>query len=209
MPIILRLFILLPLLLLSACYRPVYGERPFGADATVQENRLNRIAVANIGDELGQQLRNFLIDRMYGAGRPDKTDATLSIGLSSVEEDLGLQKDATTLRKKVTYVASYTLTDNATQKVLLARSSRTFVSYDKIDAQYGVLVSKSASAERAMRELSDLVVTQLLVYYGQKDVLPPESLPQPNAQHMPDATLDKPSALKKPEPQSDAKDVLF
>ena len=221
-----RLIILLLLpLLLTSCYRPIYGERPFGADATQQENRLNRIFIKNIPDESGQKLRNFLIDRMYGSGRPDKTDATLTIGLTTSEEDLGLQKDATTLRKKVSYKATYLLTDNTTQKSLRSGSVRTFVSYDKIDAQYGVLVSREASLERAMRELSDLIVGQLLVYYGQRDVFPAELFKQQereleqelqkerreqrllSSEELTD--FEKPSALKKPEPKNDDKGVLF
>ncbi len=197
-----RIFIILLLpFLLSSCYRPVYGERPFGADATAQEVRLNRIAIANIADEKGQILRNFLIDRMYGAGRPDKTDATLSVGIRTTEDDLGLQKDATTLRKKITYVANYTLTDNATQKRIYSGTSRTFVGYDKIDAQYGALVSKEASAERALRELSDLIVTQLLVYYGQKEYSP-SPMSDAEATVREPVFTDKLDALTKPEPTS-------
>lgn len=165
------LLLLFPLLL-SSCYRPVYDERPFGADATTQENRLNRIAISNIGDEAGQQMRNFLIDRMYGSGRPQKTDATLGVGLSKTEEDLGLQRDGTTLRKRVTYVASYTLSDNASGRVLYSGYSRTTVYYGKLIGQYGVLVTREASLERALNDLSDAIVRNLLVFYGKNDVLP-------------------------------------
>jgi hypothetical protein len=200
------LVLLLPLLL-SSCYRPVYGKRPFGADATAQEKRLNTILIGNIQDESGQTLRNFLIDRMYGAGRPDKTDAILDIGLSSYDEDLGLQKDATTLRKKVTYRANYTLSDSKTHQIMFRRSSRTFVSYDKIDAQYGALVSKEAAQDRALRELADLIVTQLLVYYGQADYSPtPMTEYEANMVLKPEEK--KPTALDKPEAIGGSKDVF-
>lgn len=194
------LVLLLPLLLVS-CYRPIYGERPFGSEATTQQKRLNRIAINNISDELGQQLRNNLIDRMYGEGRPDQTDASLQIGLATTEEDLGLQKDATTLRKKITYIANFVLTDNATRKKLYTGTARTFVSYDKIDAQYGALSSKESSAQRAIRELSDLIVTQLLVYYGQKDFSP---TPMTDAELNPtfvNPPAQRPDARTKPEAQ--------
>lgn len=198
-----RIFLVLLLpLLLSSCYRPVYGERPFGAEATTQEKRLNRIFIANIGDELGQLLRNNLIDRMYGEGRPDKTDATLQIGLATTQEDLGLQKDATTLRKKITYIANFTLTDNATQKRLYTSTARTFVSYDKIDAQYGALSSKENSAHRAIRELSDLIVTQLLVYYGQRDYSPTPMTDDQLNRTFTNPPAQRPDALTKPEPTS-------
>ncbi len=197
-----RLFLVLMLpLLLVSCYRPIYGERPFGAEATTQQKRLNRIAIANISDELGQQLRNQLIDRMYNEGRPDKTDAMLKISLATTEEDLGLQKDATTLRKKINYIASFVLTDNATQKKLYTGRARTFVSYDKIDAQYGALSSREHSAQRAIRELSDLIVTQLLVYYGQKDY---SATPMTDAELNRDFTYppaERPDARTKPEAQ--------
>lgn len=197
-----RIFIILLLpLLLSSCYRPIYGERPFGAEATAQEKRLNRIFIANIGDELGQQLRNNLIDRMYGEGRPEQTDATLQIGLATTQEDLGLQKDATTLRKKITYIANYTLTDNATNKKLYTGTSRSFVSYDKIDAQYGALSSRENSAQRALRELSDLIVTQLLAYYGQKEFSPTPMTEEQLNRPLTTPPATRPDALTKPELQ--------
>lgn len=195
-----RIFLVLLLpLLLTSCYRPVYGERPFGAEATTQQKRLNHITIENISNELGQQLRNNLIDRMYNDGRPDKTDASLQIGLATSEEDLGLQKDATTLRKKINYFANFVLTDNATHKKLYSGSARTFVSYDKIDAQYGALSSRENSAQRAIRELSDLIVTQLLVYYGQKDYSP---TPMTDAELNPafvNPPIQRPDARTKPE----------
>lgn len=162
------ILIILPVLLAS-CYRPMYGERPFGAAATQEETRLNSIHIANIPNEQGQILRNFLIDRMYGAGRPDKTDATLSVTISTGETDLGLQRDATTVRKKLVYAGTYFLTDNKTQQSLTSGAVRSIVFYDKIDAQYGALASKDAAAERALREISDLIVNQLLVYIHRKD----------------------------------------
>lgn len=182
-PLMRFLSLLLALLLLSSCYRPMYGGKSWGGEASVSETRLQAVDIANISNEDGQILRNALIDRMYGAGRPDKTSTQLSVKLSSVIEDLGLQKDATTLRKKITYTANYTLTDKTTGKTLLNTKSLAFGSYNYIDAQYASLNSKESAQERALRELANLIVTRILVYYGEGDnaALAPAPTVAPNS----------------------------
>jgi hypothetical protein len=160
-------YLILALFLLTSCYQPIYGNK-VGGTPTAQEARLNAIAIGNIADEQGQTLRNLLIDRMYGAGRPEKTDARLDITITQTIEDLGLQKDATTLRKRVTFTAVYTLVD-AANKTVLSTQSRAFATYNYIDAQYGALVSKDSAHKRALHELADLITARLLVYYGEGD----------------------------------------
>jgi LPS-assembly lipoprotein len=163
------LFFLLPLLLLTACYQPVYGGKSFSSAPTAQENRLNRVALGNIPDENGQQLRNLLIDRMYTAGRPDKPAHQLNVTLTSLEEKLGLQKDATTTRARLTLSTSYALVDTATGKTVFSNSARSVVSYNILDAQYATLASKENAYDRALRELSDMIVGRLLLYFGNEE----------------------------------------
>jgi hypothetical protein len=49
-------------------FHAVYGSHG-GSDSPVAE-QLNQVAIDNIPDRQGQMLRNALIDRMYGKGRP-------------------------------------------------------------------------------------------------------------------------------------------
>lgn len=121
-----RFSVLLALVMLTACYQPLYGNKSLGGAPTAQQLALNDIFIATIQEtrqgggtgrrqpgELGQKLRNLLIDRMYGKGRPKQASRRLDIKLSIVEEQLGLQKDAITTRARLNITVNYALTNSA------------------------------------------------------------------------------------------------
>ncbi len=156
---------LLFLLALSACYHPLYGDKPLGEAPTAQEQKLNAVFLGAVDGEKGQKLRNLLIDRMYGQGRPLHADTTLNIELSTIEENLGLQKNAVTARARLTVSVVYTLVDNATRKPLFTGKSRSIVSYNTLDEQYATLASKEDAYTRALTEIADRMVNRLLLYF--------------------------------------------
>jgi LPS-assembly lipoprotein len=163
-----KLLILLPLLGLTACYHPLYGDKSSFGEPTAQETRLNSIALASIDGENGQKLRNLLIDRMYRQGRPAKTDMRLEIELKITEEQLGLQKNAVLTRARDTVAVNYRLIDGATHKVLLDAKSHSIVSFDILDEQYATLNSREDAIRRGLVEVSDRIVSRLLVYFDEQ-----------------------------------------
>lgn len=162
----LRTTFLLALLSLAACYAPIYGNKGFSASATAQEVKLNHVAISAIGDANGQHLRNLLIDRFYGGGRPLKTDTRLEVRLHSQEDQLGLQKDATTTRSRLTITADYALFDTATNKQIFAATSHSTASYSILDQQYATLAAKEDANKRTLQELADLITARLLLFFN-------------------------------------------
>jgi LPS-assembly lipoprotein len=157
---------------LSACYRPLYGDKGFGGEATVEEHRLNDIYIGGVEGENGQKLRNLLIDRMYGQGRPVKASKRLDISLSATEEHLGLQKNAVTTRARLTVRAEYALYDSKAKTdtpPLVSGASRSVVGFSILDQGYATLSSRENAYDRALREIADLMVNRLLLYLGEAE----------------------------------------
>jgi LPS-assembly lipoprotein len=166
-PGIRRFCFLIPVfcLLLSACgFSPIYG--PHGNAAPVTK-ALGNVAIANMPDRQGQQLRNHLIDRMYFSGRPERPDATLDVTLRSTETDLGIQKDATASRRELNMWADYTLRDNDGKQLLKGRA-HSVVSFSKLSAQYGTLAAEQNATDRALKEVGEQIVNRLSLYYAEK-----------------------------------------
>lgn len=163
-----RLLFTVLILLLSACYQPLYGNKGFLGAAAAPEARLNTVELAGIQGEQGQKLRNFLIDRFYGAGRPAKPRYRLDVRLTPLEEKLGLQKDATTTRARLTLTAEYDLLDTATRKILFTARSNSAVSHNILGEQYATLASKEDAYQRGLKDLAELITTRVLLYFNRQ-----------------------------------------
>lgn len=162
------LFLLIVLLPLAGCYQPLYGTKSAAFEQSAGEKALNAIAINSIPDQQGQMLRNLLIDRMYGKGRPAAATHRLDVRLSSLEEKLGLQKDATSTRARLNVTASYDLIDTKTNAILFTATSRSVVSHNILADYYATLASKEDAYRRGLSELADLIVARLLLFEGQQ-----------------------------------------
>ncbi|HYE49835.1 MAG TPA: LPS assembly lipoprotein LptE [Azospirillaceae bacterium] len=166
-PRLAALLLALALPALGGCgFKPVYGT---GASAPVQgqgvQAALAQVSIDVIPDRNGQVLRNLLIDRFYGQGRPENPDYRLAVALTAAKEDLGIRKDATATRARVRLVADYQLIDTKTGKTLYRTFSRAIVSYNLLEAQYATLVAEQNAYERALTELSEDIRTRLSLYF--------------------------------------------
>jgi LPS-assembly lipoprotein len=160
-----RALVLSLLLTLTACgFQPIYGT--VGADDTPVAAALNQVTIANIPDRQGQILRNRLIDRFYHQGRPTDPTHTLSVTISSSEIDLGIQKDATASRRQLNLVATYSLTDKQGKEVQ-SGIVRSIVSYNKLEAQYGTLASRSNAQDRALQEVAEQITNRVSLYFAE------------------------------------------
>lgn len=158
------LFLLLLLPVLASCYQPLYGTKSMAFETAAGEQALGHIALATIPEANGQALRNLLIDRFYINGRPSAPTRQLVVELKALEEKLGLRKDATSSRARLTLTAMYTLSDNATGKPLFSTSSRSVVSYNMLDDNYATLSSRENAYQRGLKELADIMTSRLLLF---------------------------------------------
>ncbi len=154
---------------LSACgFRPVYGTGAASVGGKAAAAELANVAIDPIPERSGQVLRNLLIDRMYAEGRPGNPAWRLRVGLSSVEEDLGIRKDATATRARLRLTANYELVDTGTNQVVYRSFSRSIVSYNLLEEQYATLVAEQDAYDRGLNELAEDIRTRLALYFARE-----------------------------------------
>lgn len=146
---------------LTACgFHPLYGDYKSGVPAA----DFAGVYIAPISDRSGQQLRNFLIERVNFNGQPTRPLYTLTVSLSVQGSGLALSRDNTTTRSSLTATAHYTIADTATGKVIERGTSRATDSYDVLVSDYATLAARDDANTRVLRELSDDIQTRLAVF---------------------------------------------
>lgn len=159
------LIVVLLCLGLSGCgWHPLYGDG--GANKPTTVAALNRIALAAIPDRDGQMLRNLLIDRMYGAGRPTQPAYRLEIALQQYRAGLGIRKDATAARSQLNVTARCRLVNTRNEQQVLTFDTNTIVSYNVVDAQYAALVAEQNAHERALQDIAEKIVNRLALHFN-------------------------------------------
>jgi LPS-assembly lipoprotein len=160
------LIVLVLLGTLAACgFSPIYGQSSASNQPGVAA-QLNQVAIDGIANRQGQQLRNLLIDRMYGKGRPQQATHRLSVVLNTSESDLGIRKDATAARAELNVSASVTLTESRSGKEVLQFNTNSIVSYNKVDAQYAALTAQKNAEERAVGDLAEKIINRVSLFFA-------------------------------------------
>jgi LPS-assembly lipoprotein len=155
------------LALLAACgFQPVYGTHSTGDESV--STQMNSVAIGNIPDRIGQMLRNDLIDRMYGKGRPQQALYNLSVQIRMAQADLGIQANATSTRSMIDMYGDYVLTDTQ-GRALIKGTAHSISSYSTLADEYGNLAALNDAKERTVNEVSEQIVNRLSLYFAEKD----------------------------------------
>lgn len=158
-------------LVLASCgFHPMYGARDAGTPVAAA---LNNVAIDGIPNREGQTLRNELIDRMYGKGRPKNPKYHLHVTLQSTEEGIGLLPNAITTLTELTLTADYALTDESGNNVMEG-TARTVANYNQLEEQYGTLAAREGAFQRSLNEIADQIVNRVSLYFSEGNkILPP------------------------------------
>lgn len=150
----------------SACgFESLYAEKNIVLSGS-------QIEIASIPDYEGQFLRNLLIDRLYGAGRPENAIYLLKISpLEKTFTNLGTRKDVTDTRAHIKISAHLKLIEKATNKTLLERDIRTTGGYNLLDNQLSTITSRNNVTETLLKEISDDAVTEISLYLHRQEGL--------------------------------------
>jgi LPS-assembly lipoprotein len=160
--------------LLSACFEPLYGERTLSGGPGLRQ-RLSAVEVAPIAAPNGTpaariavELRNALIFDMTGGSGLGSRTHQLVVQLSSSTQQVIV--DITTARPDVEQFginASYTLTELATGKPVIAGQTFAHVSYDNPGQQQRFARSRGQrdAEDRAVKVISDNIKSRLASYF--------------------------------------------
>ena len=147
----------------GACgFQPLYGDRATAAGAA----ELAEVRINPIRDRIGQQLHNFLRDRLNPLGPPRRAHYVLNVTLTESKRELAIRKDEIATRANLTLTAAFQLRDQATGAVLLENNLQSTNSYNIVTSDFATLSAENDARRRAARELSDGIKTRLAVFFA-------------------------------------------
>ncbi len=145
------------------------GFRPLNArredDASVSSD-LASVRIEPLRDRVGQQMHNFLRDRLNPQGQPAAPNYRLQVQLTERLSELGVRRDETATRANLRMNADFQLLDAGGGKSLFVGRSSSTTSYDILENPFATTVSEEDARERALRELADDIQTRLAIYFS-------------------------------------------
>ena len=156
------------LAVLGACgFQPIYGSR--GTPGTQIE--MASIEVGIIKDRQGQQLRNFLLDRINPGGTPQSPNYTLTVQLTSGKELLAFRKSQISTRANLNLVAVFNLKGkNQYLGKNFSGTSKITVSYNILSSHFATLTAEKNARARAIKELSTDISNRIAAFVGRSQV---------------------------------------
>jgi LPS-assembly lipoprotein len=152
------------LFLMTACgFQPLYGEHNDNAGT---RDALSKIEINFIADRLGQQVYNYLLDRISPLGKPGSPLYSLDVRLNLFRQDLGVSRDETATRAKLIFSATYRLIDKKNGKQLFLGSTQTANSFTIVDSAFANFSAENDAIDRAAREVSDSIRLRLALYFA-------------------------------------------
>mgnify|MGYP003312944981 CR=1 FL=1 len=129
------------------------------------------IEVGIIKDRQGQQLRNFLLDRINPGGTPPSPNYTLTVVLTSEKEHLAFRKSQISTRATLNFVAVFNLKGkNQYLGKTFSGTSKITVSYNILSSHFATLTAEENVRTRAIRELSNDISNRIAAFVGRSQV---------------------------------------
>ncbi|MDH3231120.1 MAG: LPS assembly lipoprotein LptE, partial [Alphaproteobacteria bacterium] len=155
--------------LIAGCgFEPLYGRGSVGE----VEAQLSSVKIQTISGRVGQQVHNYLLDRINRKGRPQDPLYILSVTLEVDKVRLGIEQDERATRVKLVVLASVLLQDIVTEEVLLERWARSTNSYNIVDSAVATRSAELDAVDRAAREVSDQIRLMLSLYFRRHNPQP-------------------------------------
>ncbi|MEQ8370617.1 MAG: LPS assembly lipoprotein LptE [Alphaproteobacteria bacterium] len=149
--------------LLAACgFQPLYGAR--GGVPVAQQMATIKISV--IGDRAGQQLRNFLLDRINPRGEPPRPLYRLDVSFGVTEQALAIRKDETTTRSNLLLAARFRLYGSQGAEPLFEDTVSIAVSYDEVESEFASRAAALQALETGSQDVADEITTRLAAFFA-------------------------------------------
>ncbi len=161
--------LLLPLILGSCGFKPMYGQ--FSDGKTDLRDVMANIRVADITEEgrpsrIGQVIRNNLLNRLTPFGETTSADFMLNVTFLIEEHGYGIRQDESVTLQSLKLVAAFQLEEVATSKVVLDSAARGLVTYDLAQSDYSNMIARNAALKRLSEEVSNQMATRIGAYFS-------------------------------------------
>ncbi len=125
---------------------------------------LSEIRIAPIKDRAGQKLYNYLLDRLNPRGAPSHPRYILTTTLAISKVELGIERDETATRAKLSLSASFSLRNATDNAVVYVGSSQSTNSFNIVESDFATLSAEKDAIDRAARVVSEEIKTRLGLY---------------------------------------------
>lgn len=148
-------------LALGACsVQPLYGPSNFTDGSSVQAN-LTRISVGEVTDRVGQQVRNRVIFQMAGGKVISDPLYHMTLNVTSREVGLGITAIEASPVYSVQVQATFKVTRNGTDEVLVSGTSRASASYNRVNQIYANTRAKIDAENRAAEQVGNEIAIRV------------------------------------------------
>lgn len=148
--------------LLAACgFRPMYGKEERIAVA----DDLAMVWIESIDDRVGQMVHNHLLTSFNPRGAKVAPRYRLKIMLSETTDTFAKRSDETATRANLRLTGGYRLIDTTSGKIVTNGSTLAVVSYNLVDADYAVIVSRDNARTRAAHDVAEDITTAISTYF--------------------------------------------
>lgn len=149
---------------LTACgFRPLHGQRDNDASVSAE---LAAVRIDPLRDRVGQQMHNFLRDRLNPQGQPSAPNYRLQVRLRESLSKLGVRRDETATRANLRINANFSLLDYDGKHQIFSGRSTSTTSYDILENPFATTISEEDARERALREVADDIQTRLAIFFS-------------------------------------------
>lgn len=158
------IIIVIALSVLASCgFKPLYNHNSASGSAILQQFSLIRIEP--IEDRIGQQLRNYLQDKITPAGVPEKPIYNLTVLLEETRSDMVILRDATSTFAKLKINARYHLTKIDTGKILTRNSVEAATIFNIVESEFANLRAQEDARRRAVNAISESIKSELAIFF--------------------------------------------
>lgn len=158
-----RLFLiaLLPLLVASCGFQPLYGRETNNAKVT---QALEQTYVLPIEKRVGQIVRNHLLDKVSPKGLPSRATYQLKVKLREQKQGLAIDQSDSANRYNYTLFANYSLLDATGKNVIYSGHAQSVASYNIVESDFANLSAEKNARSRTAIVVSEEIHRQLSVY---------------------------------------------
>ena len=159
---IIFLQVIISLYTLGCGFQPLHYEAE-GTDA----KWLASIQISKIPNRSGQKLRSFLLERFPSVFLKANPKYILSVSITEGTVNLGIRKDATATRAKLTVTADYSLKQKLTNKTIISGRVNSTNSYNILTSEFAAMSAENNARDRVLRTLAKQIQLRISAKYHQ------------------------------------------
>ena len=149
---------------LAGCgFKPLYSHNS-AAESTVLK-KLSLIRIEPIENRIGQQLRNYLRDKINPSGIPETPTYRLNVSLEEVRSNMVILRDATSTFAKLKIKGRYNLISIHSGQTINKNTVESTTIFNIVESEFANLRAQQDARRRAVNNISESIRSELAIFF--------------------------------------------